>query len=169
MLVTNVRQEQAMDRDAIFAVTRAAFGREAEAKMVDAIRTSDRYVPELSLIAEENGAVVGHVILSYIDLDERRVLALGPISVVPERQRDGIGSMLVRESLRLADERGEPLVLLLGHPWYYPRFGFRCARELGIEPPDESIPDEAWMGIPLRAYDPKVRGRATFPPAFASD
>lgn len=163
-----IRPETDADREKITAVTRAAFGRELEAGMVETVRASDGFVPELSLVAEEDGEVVGHVLLSYVRLEERRVLVLGPISVLPERQRQGIGSALVRESLRRADDRGEPLVLLLGHPWYYPRFGFRRASEVGITLPDPTIPDEAWMAIPLGAYDPALRGRVTWPPAFAS-
>jgi putative acetyltransferase len=108
--------------------------------------------------------------LSYVELDDssRRVLELGPMSVEPERQRRGIGSALVREALRRAEDRSEPLVLVLGHPTYYPRFGFSPASELGIAPPDPSIPDEVFMAIALRAYDPALRGRVAFPPAFSS-
>ena len=137
--------------------------------MVDAIRRSDRFVPELSLVAELEGAVVGHVMLSYVELgeDSRRVLELGPMSVAPEHQRNRIGSALVEEALRRADERGEPLVLVLGHPTYYPRFGFRPASELGLFPPDPRIRDEAFMAIPLRSYDPTLRGRVVLPPMFS--
>jgi putative acetyltransferase len=90
------------------------------------------------------------------------------MSVAPDRQRTGIGSALVNEALRRADERGEPLVLVLGHPGYYPRFGFGRASTLGITPPDPEIRDEVFMAIPLRAYDPALRGRVTFPPAFSA-
>jgi putative acetyltransferase len=150
----------------VFALTAAAFGREQEATLVDAIRASDRYVGELSLVAVDGGEVVGHVMLSYVDLDGRDVLQLSPLSVAPDRQGEGIGSALSREALRLADERGEPLVVVLGHPTYYPRFGFRPAASLGIEPPDPSMPAEAFMVAPLGAYDPALRGKVTFPPAF---
>jgi putative acetyltransferase len=94
------------------------------------------------------------------------LLELGPISVVPEHQGVGVGSALIREALSRADEHGEPLVLVLGHPGYYPRFGFRPASELGISPPHPKIPDEVFMAIPLANYDPTLRGRVVFPPAF---
>jgi putative acetyltransferase len=166
-----IRPESPGDHEAVADVTRAAFGREDEARIVDAVRASDGFVPELSLVAEEDGTVVGHVLLSYVLLEgpDARVLQLAPVSVRPERQRRGIGSALIAEALRLADERGEPLVLVLGHPEYYPRLGFRPASELGIVPPSVEIPDEAFMAIALRSYTPGLRGRVVFPPAFAGD
>jgi putative acetyltransferase len=166
-----IRAETHLDRDGIAAVTRAAFGKEREVRMVEAIRASAGFVPDLSLVAEEDGLIVGHVLLSYVELAAtgRRLLELGPISVLPDRQRRGVGSALVRKALRLADVRGEPLVLVLGHPAYYPRFGFRPASELGIAPPDPSIRNDAFMAIALRAYAPAIRGRVRFPSAYAVD
>jgi putative acetyltransferase len=163
-----IRAETPRDRDAIAAVTEAAFGKPREARMIEAIRASDGFVPALSLVAEEEGRIVGHVLLSYVEVEggERRLLELGPMSVLPERQRRGIGAELVRAALRGAEARGEPLVLVLGHPSYYPRFGFRPASELGIAPPDPRIPDAAFMAVPLAAYDPALRGRVVFPPAY---
>lgn len=165
-----MRAERPGDEDAIGNVTTAAFGKQREARLVEAIRASDGFVSELSLVAELDGEVVGHVLLSYVGLegDSRRVLELGPLAVAPEQQRRGIGSALVREALRVADERGEPLVLVLGHPWYYPRFGFRPASQLGIAAPDPELPDDVFMAVPLQAYDPALRGRVILPPAFAT-
>ena len=164
----SIRPESLKDREPIAGVTTAAFGKPNEARMVESIRDSDGFVPELSLVAELEGVVVGHVMLSYVELgeDSRRVLELGPMSVAPERQRNGIGSALVEDALGRADNRGEPLVLVLGHPTYYPRFGFRPASELGVFPPDPRIRDAVFMAIPLRAYDPTLQGRVVFPPAF---
>jgi putative acetyltransferase len=165
-----MRAERPGEEDAIADVTTRAFGKQREARMVEAIRASDGFVPELSLVAELDGEIVGHVLLSYVGIagDPRRVLELGPMSVAPEHQRQGIGSALVRKALRLADERGEPLVLVLGHPWYYPRFGFRPASQLGITAPDPELPDEVFMAVPLQAYDSALRGRVILPPAFAA-
>ena len=136
---------------------------------MDAVRASDGFVPELSLVAEEHGEVVGHALFSHVGLDgqSRRLLELAPMSVRPDRQRAGIGSSLVRAGLAAADARGEPVVLVLGHPEYYPRFGFRPASQLGIAAPDARIPDAAFMALPLSSYDPAIRGRVVFPPAFA--
>jgi putative acetyltransferase len=163
-----VRAEREADHAAIAAVTAAAFGKEDEARLVEAIRASDGYVPELSLVAEEKGRIVGHVMLSYAGLEgsDARLLQLSPLSVVPDRQRSGIGSALTREALRLADERAEPLVLVLGHPPYYPRFGFKPASTFGLQAPNPAWPDEAFMAVPLSAYDPALRGRVVFPPHF---
>ena len=162
-----IRAETRDDWDDIAAVARAAFAKEDEVRMIGLIRASAAFVPELSLVAVDDEAIVGHVLLSSVELSGHgELLELGPLSVLPARQRTGIGSALVRDALRRADELGEPLVLVLGHPGYYPRFGFRRASELGIQPPD-GIRDEAFMAIPLRAYDSSIRGRVVFPPAYA--
>ncbi len=163
-----VREERPEDFDAIAAVVEAAFGKPEEARMIDEIRRSGGYVPELSFVAELAGRVVGHTMLSYVRLEgsPRRLLELAPMAVHPAHQRQGIGSALAHAALAAADELGEPLVLVLGHPTYYPRFGFRRASELGLVPPSAEIPDEAFMAVPLRTYDHTIRGRVVFPPAF---
>jgi putative acetyltransferase len=163
-----IRPETEADHAAVADLTAAAFGQQDEARLVEAIRASAEFVPELTLVAVDEGRVVGHVMFSYSALDgsETRLLQLSPLSVVPDRQREGIGAALTRESLRLADERGEPLVLVLGHPTYYPRFGFRTASTLGLLAPNPEWPEEAFMAAPLSAYDDSLRGRVTFAPAF---
>lgn len=163
-----IRREADADHAAIAKVTAAAFGKQDEALLVEAIRASEAYVPELSLVAEVDDTIVGHVMHSYSNLDgaDTRLLQLSPLSVVPDRQGEGIGSALTRQALRLADARGEPLVLVLGHPAYYPRFGFRPASSLGLLAPDPTWPDHAFMAIPLSRYDPSIRGRVVFAPAF---
>lgn len=148
------------DRDAIVAVTDAAF--EGSAKALRIVREVE---PEISLVWEEDGAVVGHVMLSRMTMGEHRPLQLSPLSVAPSHQNRGIGSALTREALRLADEAGEPVVVLLGHPAYYPRFGFEPAKPLGIEAADGDYGD-AWMAARLSAYDPSYRGIVEFPAAF---
>jgi putative acetyltransferase len=160
-----IRPETPADADAIARAVELAFGRPAEAELVVAIRASDGFVPELSLVAEEGGEIVGHVMLSYVPLGDRKVLQLAPMAVVPQRQSQGIGGALVRAVLERADGLGAPLVLVVGHADYYPRFGFEPARALGIEPP-APFADEVWMARRLTAYDPTLRGTARFPPAF---
>jgi putative acetyltransferase len=163
-----IRRETEADHAAVAEVTAAAFGKEDEARLVEAIRACEEFVPELTLVAEEDSRIVGHVMFSYsaVEGSTTRLLQLSPLSVAPDRQNSGIGAALTREGLRLADERGEPLVLVLGHPSYYPRFGFRPASTLGLEAPNPDWPDEAFMAVPLSAYDPAIRGRVTFAPPF---
>ena len=158
----DIRPERPEDFDEIDDVVAAAFKQPDEAGLVRHIRTTEYYIPELSLVALEDGAIVGHVMHSYARIGDRRVPQLAPLAVRPDRQKDGIGDALTREALRLADERGEPIVLVLGHPTYYPRFGFEPARPLGIEPAIADLPDEVWMACKLRAYDPAITGTSLF-------
>lgn len=101
-----------------------------------ALLGSVEFIPELALVAELDGAVVGYCITTRGWLGEQPVLGLGPIGVDPGVQRGGIGSALVRETLSLAGERGERLIALLGDPAYYGRFGFVASTELGVTPPE---------------------------------
>ena len=164
-----IRTEQPADYAAISRVVAAAFGRENEARLVERLRETPNYVPELALVAEENAAVAGHVMFTYVTLedndDARRVLCLAPLSVTPERQNGGIGGALIREGVARAGALGEPLVVLTGHPGYYPRFGFEPARPLGLEPPP-GTPDAAFMVLRLSQYNPNVRGRVSWPTVF---
>ena len=167
-----VRRERPIDEDAIRAITDAAFApSEDESRIVDALRAAGDAIPVLSLVAATaDGTVVGHCVTSRGALvlnggGEREVLILGPISVAPDRQRQGIGAALMRETIAIAAAEEWPLIVLLGHPAWYPRFGFRPARSVGIEPP---MPwsDQAWMVLPLRSWTSALRGTVRFPPAF---
>jgi putative acetyltransferase len=165
-----IRPETPDDHEAVSAVHRAAFRDDRIAALPAAARAAGDYVPELSLVAVDDQEIVGHVLLSYCRLETeqgcRRVLQLSPIGVVPRRQREGIGSLLIREAIRRADELGEPLVLLVGDPRYYSRFGFRTASRLGIEHPTP-VRDDVFMALPLKAYDVALRGRLVYPAAWA--
>ena len=169
-MTLDIRPERPDDYDAIARVVAAAFGRALEAELVARIRASDRYVPELALVAVEDGAVAGHTMFSYATLvagegEERDVLQLSPVAVAPERQRDGIGGALIREGIAIATERREPLVVVLGHAEYYPRFGFEPCRRHGIEPPHPAMEPNFFV-LPLPGHDARLRGRVVFPPAF---
>lgn len=161
-----VRAETPDDHADIRRIVDEAFGDTITGDIVDGIRASDRFVPELSLVAVSERQTLGHVISSYVDLvpGTRRVLQVGPLAVVPSHQRRGIGTALMHETIRIADERGEPLLLIEGSPVYYGRFGFARADEQGIEMPPESHGPQFFMIRPLRAYDPTLRGRAVYPP-----
>ncbi len=161
-----VRAERAEERDLIRTVVAAAFDHNVEmAGLVDALRKSSVFIPDLSLVATLDDVVVGHVLVTSAELvDEgnvrHRVLVLSPLSVLPQQQRRGIGSALVRYALDRADSKGEEIVVLQGSPRYYPRFGFRDSRTLGIsmDLPDWA-PPEAGMACPLSAHVPSIRGR----------
>ena len=162
------RPETAADHDAVWRVHERAFAPSlAEAKLVDALRAAGDLVPELCLVAADGGEVIGHIAFSRCRLDSgHEALALAPMAVLPERQRDGIGSMLVRESLELAAATGFPLVVVLGHPEYYPRFGFEPGAAHGVIDP-YGVPPEAWMVHLLPAYTREARGTVRYAEAFA--
>ncbi len=166
-----IRPEQPTDRDAIAEVVRSAFGSEAEARLVDAIRASAEFVPALSLVAVADGWVVGHVMVSHVGLHEdatvRSVASLSPLAVVPELHGQGIGGALVRAVVARAEELGEPMVVLEGAPAYYGRFGFEPATAHGIDIDLPSwAPPEAAQIMRLQGYDPAWRGQIVYPPAF---
>ncbi len=166
-----IRPERPDDFDAIRAVVAAAFLADVEAKLVDDIRADACYRPELALVAEEDGEIVGHVMINHTELHDgdvvHHIAMLSPLAVAPARQKDGIGSALVREATARADAAGDALVVLEGSPAYYPRFGFVDARTLGvtIHLPDWA-PREAGQALPLSAYDAKLRGTVVYPPPF---
>jgi putative acetyltransferase len=163
-----IRPETDSDHAAIRSVVGAAFGSRVEPDLVEAIRASDRFVPELSLVAEVDGEIAGHILVSYVDLepDSLRVLQVAPLAVAPAHQRRGVGGALMRKALRLAEEQGAPLVLVEGDPRYYERFGFRRSDEAGIEAPANVSP-QYLMVRTLSAHDPSIRGRLVYPEAFA--
>ena len=164
--MSSVRSELPGDREAVLRVNELAFGGTTEADIVDALRGSEAWLPELSLVAEDDAGIVGHALFSLVRIDGGpELLSLGPMAVLPDRQRAGVGSALVRQGLERARSTEYPLVVVLGHPDYYPRFGFRPARPYGIETPYDA-PDEAWMVLPLPAYDKRVRGIVLYPSAW---
>jgi putative acetyltransferase len=166
-----VRSERAGEEAVVRAINDAAFGGTFESGIVDGIRGTDRWIDGGSLVAVEAGsALVGHLLMSEGDLDledgtVRRIWMIGPVAVVPEWQRLGIGSALMRAAIELATERSQPVLCLLGHADYYPRFGFEPARPLGIEPP-RPWRDANWLALRLPAWEPSLRGVARFPRAF---
>jgi putative acetyltransferase len=163
-----VRAERAEDHEAIAAVVEAAFRSPDVARLVESFRASAGYLPELALVADDDGEVVGHVMFTRAELlDGTSILMLSPLAVRPDRQRTGIGTALVREGLRISAERAEPLVIVEGDPRYYSRFGFVAASELGLERPYETIPEAAFQAVRLPAYVERARGGVVYPPPLA--
>lgn len=162
-----VRDERPRDRDAVRAVNLAAFDTSAEADLVDTLRAQAH--PIVSLVAEVDGEVVGHILLSPVTLDghpELRLMGLAPMAVAPAHQRQGIGSALVRAGLERCRQLDIGAVVVLGHPSYHPRFGFAPSVRFGIRCEYEA-PDEAFMLIELRPGCLRgMAGTVRFHPAF---
>jgi putative acetyltransferase len=162
-----VRSERPADYDAIRTLVTLAM-RSAEAELVDLIRVSEHYVPDLALVAEEADGLAGYALFSYVPLEGAApgpVLALAPLCVRPDRQRRGVGSALVGAGLARADALGAPLVTVLGDPAYYGRLGFEPAHRFGVEPPG-GVPEDHFRVRPLSGWSDRFQGRVVYPPAF---
>jgi putative acetyltransferase len=168
-----IRRETAADVEPIRAVHTAAFAPMAaqgrppvEAGLVDALRACEAWLPELSFVAAgPDGQVIGHVVCTRAHVDGVPALGLGPLGVHPSVQRRGAGHALMHAVLAAADALGEPIVVLLGHAGYYPRFGFRPAADYGITPPvAEWAPH--FQARPLTAYQPTIRGAFVYARPF---
>jgi putative acetyltransferase len=168
----SIRPERPGDAPQVRDIHDVAFGGPLEGQIVDGIRGTDRWIPGGSLVAELDGTVVGHVLLSEGDLvaddgSARRIWVVGPLGVIPARQGRGVGSALMRSAIALAVERGQPVLALLGHAGYYRRFGFGSARALGLAPP-QPWPDEHWLALPLPGWNNSIRGTVHYPAAFGA-
>lgn len=169
--MVTVRAERAGDEAAIRQVNEQAFGSPDEADLVDALREDSDLT--VSLVALSNKEIVGHIAFSPISLESGRtgrgpgrVVGLAPMAVLPSHQRQGIGLQLIQAGLEACRRAGDDLVLVLGHPDYYPRSGFVPAKPHGFEYEFDG-PDEAFMVIELREGAlTEYSGRVRFHPAF---
>jgi len=165
-----VRPETTDDFAAIHEVNELAFGREVEAQLIEALRASPEFIPELSLVAIDGDRVVGHILFCPLAIETKDgdvpALALGVLAVRSEFQKQGIGSRLVRDGLKRCRTLEHRIVVVVGHPEYYPRFGFSPARARGLEAPFP-VPDEAFMVLELApgALD-AIAGMVRYPPPF---
>jgi putative acetyltransferase len=167
----HIRAETPTDAGAIRKAIEQAFGRADEAALVERLRADPAFLPGLSLVAEIEGAIIGHILLSRLEVvceaGRSPGLALAPVSVLPAYQRRGIGSALVREALDRARRAGEAFVIVVGHSDYYPRFGFTAEAARPLEAP-WPVPPEAWMAQALRPEGLRsVKGRVEYSAAFA--
>ena len=153
-----IRQEEKRDYTIVYNLIKAAFANTQESDhkehlLVERLRRSDAFIPELSLVAEtQNGTIVGYILLTKVEIAsaEKKVLSLGlaPVAVLPEYQNRGIGSALIKEAHNRAVAAGYRSVVLLGHKDYYPRFGYKKASDFNIEFPFD-VPEEYCMAIEL--------------------
>ena len=164
-----VRAEQTGDYEQIEAVLDGAFQGHEEAELVERIRRTAEYINELTLVATKGTQILGFIMLSHVDLqgvnDSFTVLSLAPVAVLPNFQKMGIGGKLILEGIKLAEERPEPLIVLLGHESYYPRFGFERASMHNIFPP-VAWPDNSYMIRKLPGWRPAISGKVIYPPAW---
>lgn len=173
-----LRAEEERDHPAVDKLTDAAFtslpagvsghGQRAptiERRLLAGLRADGDIATELTFVGEVDGEVVGHVACSWGTLAGRRAVALGPISVRPDLQRQGIGAALVTAVVVTAEEAGEPVIVLLGDPEYYGFFGWVAAATLGIESPEPEW-GAAFQARPLRSWSPELAGAFRYAPAF---
>jgi len=161
-----IRDEQPGDIRAIQEVNRRAFGQEEEGNIVDALRHNNGVL--VSLVATSGGRVVGHILYSPVVVGAVQGAALGPMAVHPDHQRQGIGSELVKAGNARITEAGCPFIVVVGHPDFYPRFGFTSARPLGITC-EWDVPDEVFMVTVLDdMMTSRLSGPARFRPEFSS-
>ena len=153
-MTLKIRPETPADYPAITEVNYIAFGQPGEGKLVENLRKSSKFVPELSIVAEADGKIVGNILFYLIIIKsaagkEKETISLAPMSVRPEFQKQRIGSELIREGLKTCRQFGYDSVIVLGHPEYSPTFGFKQADTWGIKDPF-GAPTEAFMALELK-------------------
>lgn len=167
--MTKICFEKPEDIAFIHSVNEQAFGRVSEAKLVDTLRLA--CTDHLSLVADDNGSIIGHLMFTPVVVTDGKQktegMGLAPMAVLPSRQRQGIGTQLVDSGLRILKEKGCPFVIVLGHPEYYPRFGFQAASGCNIRTQWDGVPDEAFMILVMdHEAMQNVSGVATFRDEF---
>ncbi|MDD1763673.1 MAG: N-acetyltransferase [Methanobacteriaceae archaeon] len=162
-----IRSEEKDDYSQIDEVLLQAFERKEEATLVHQLRKNGGYI---ALVALEGDKVVGHVFFSPTPIQTENgltdALSLAPVAVRPQNQRQGVGALLIEKGLKRCKKDGHRVIIILGHPEYYPRFGFVTASSKGIKPPF-TVPDEAFMIIELQEGALKgAEGVVSYPPEF---
>ncbi len=165
-----IRRENQDDYEAVYEVVKEAFATAEqsdgnEQELVKSLRNSDSFIPELSLVAVENGEVVGHILFTKAYVGEFAELALAPLSVLPEYQRKGIGLALMQKGHSVAKELGYDYAIVLGHSEYYPKAGYVPASVYGIKAPFD-IPNENFMAIKLNDRAKRIKGVIKYDIAF---
>lgn len=162
-----VRTETVEDHDAISKIYEHAFAQKKEGDLIERLRRADRFIPELSLVAESDGTIVGHILFYPVlirgESEAHMSLALAPMAVHPDCRRRGVGVRMVQEGLSAARDVGYDSVIVVGHPEYYPMFGFRPASTWNIRGPSD-VSDDAFLALELIDGALKnVRGTVEYP------
>jgi predicted N-acetyltransferase YhbS len=170
-----IRTEKTDDYEAVVRLTDLAFkympfSDHTEGELVGRLRKGPNFIEDLSLVAELENKIIGYILFTKVNIDDgeklHEALALAPISVHPNYQLKGIGSQLIREGLKRAKEKGFKSVIVIGHPDYYPRFGFKLAANYYIKSPF-GIPQEAFMALELVPNGLRdVKGTVIYPQEF---
>lgn len=166
----DIRREIELDYTEVFNVIKKAFENAEhsdgnEQNLVTKLRKSSSFIPELSLVADYNGKIVGHILFSKVKIGDSIQIALAPVSVLPEFQKQGIGSKLIREGHKIAKELGYKISVVLGHEKYYPKFGYEIASKLGIEVPFD-VPIENFMVLNLSNEKCNIKGTVEYAKEF---
>lgn len=166
----NIRKEEDSDKEKIWKVNAEAFETEAEANLVNVLRDSG--IPIISLVAEEDEEIVGHILFTPVELIDDdsglKLIGLAPMAVLTELQKKGIGSQLVKTGIENCSTQGYDAVVVLGHPEYYPKFGFVPSVKYGIKS-EYDAPDEAFMVLELKESSLKDKnGIIKYHAAFGS-
>ncbi|GGV23483.1 N-acetyltransferase [Streptomyces longisporoflavus] len=160
------RAETGADSPAVRAIVVAAFDTPSEADLVDALRADPAWIDGLSIVAtDQDGKLVGHALLTRCHIGDTPALCLAPVAVLPEYQKTGAGSAAIRAALDAARDKGEHYVTVLGHPAYYPRFGFSRASAYGIGISID-VPDEAMMALAFDSGHPLPGGVVRYAAPF---
>lgn len=165
-----IRQERKEDYKEVYELIREAFASAEHADgneqdLTEALRKGNAFIPELSLVAEIDGKLAGHILFTKANIGEKEVLVLAPLSVRPQYQRQGVGTALMEEGHRIARDLGYGYVLVLGSEKYYPRAGYVPAEVFGISVPD-GIPSANFMALKLREDAGPVKGAVIYPEEF---
>lgn len=168
-----IRKEEPRDYEIVYSVVKDAFDSAEhsdgnEQNLVNALRKGNAFIPDLSLVAEIDGKIVGHIMFTRATVGKDTVLVLAPLSVIPEYQRKGIGISLIKEGHKIANELGYEYSIVLGNQRYYPKVGYLPADKFGIKPSFD-VPNENFMACKIKDDASKIHGIIKYAKEFGID